>query len=843
MASQSQMDQISILKDMSRQLQAVAQEIGRTAVHASMGAGGNPFNGKKIAEPFEQIWMEMHQFLASIFSHHGGFAGVNTGKAERKEEMIQAEARRESMREERQAARDQMVEERISKRDALREEMTLRKQFLYEQLRMEKRGREDESKSRKKRKKPDEALATEEGALDSSAAKKVSQEADTTIESVIGNLALTPEVIQKNKEEAAKAAATSEPSQAPFLLDTLNDEDYKEFTDWHLKQHPDWEEDDYESLGRDPDLQKGLQTDFATWRSKVKGASDEDVDQDLQERLDPKNYDKEGNFNLSSVAESTPGLQTTKEEIASAREELIDIGTLDKNGNKLPTGTKQSDYEDFLNEHYDKEDEKDNTSKPLKASVDWNKLLNRNVPAVPYLEPVEKLETKKQGKFNYKYEAMTTTGEEGHYEIDADNEEEAQEKAKAKGHFLFDAPKKISENKSASSKKDKSELPLLHDRGMAGYGDNYKKDTQDLVKELQKSEQEAHTTNTVTRENNNYLEGFGTKVEKFGEISSIVFKQGGAFLGTAAAASSPDAYATLSGSFKLLAAQVGRSLMPAMVKVSYAVQNTAHWFGQLSESTRSTVGNVAMLGVGIAGVMTVIPGMIRAFSTLGIGTGVGLAGAAAVGYGAYKAIKIGEASDVMEAAGHEKPLTKGEINTILESDESAELANMSPEQRKEHIKKRRKDLTAAMNEQQEIIDDNTPDSLIGGMFTDTEALKEAAIKKSKIQKQLSELVPLEYKHVHGITDVQKVMGSPSYNSKEKEALFTAHNLMLDLQSHSQPAYMGIDELYKKIQLEALAETPLQQEIRKIQIEQRDALLKIAGFMEEGSKKPESGGLW
>lgn len=59
-------------------------------------------------------------------------------------------------------------------------------------------------------------------------------------------------------------------------------------------------------------------------------------------------------------------------------------------------------------------------------------------------------------------------------------------------------------------------------------------------------------------------------------------------------AASPDAINTLTGSFRLLAAEVGQSLIPAVVIVSAKVQQLAQWWRELDPNIKSTIASFAM---------------------------------------------------------------------------------------------------------------------------------------------------------------------------------------------------------------------------------------------------------
>jgi hypothetical protein len=65
-------------------------------------------------------------------------------------------------------------------------------------------------------------------------------------------------------------------------------------------------------------------------------------------------------------------------------------------------------------------------------------------------------------------------------------------------------------------------------------------------------------------------------------------------LGRLAGAASPAAMDTLMGSFQLLAAVVGTTLIPTVLNLALAVQRAAFWFDKLSPETKDLVGSLAV---------------------------------------------------------------------------------------------------------------------------------------------------------------------------------------------------------------------------------------------------------
>lgn len=120
---------------------------------------------------------------------------------------------------------------------------------------------------------------------------------------------------------------------------------------------------------------------------------------------------------------------------------------------------------------------------------------------------------------------------------------------------------------------------------------------------------------------------------------------------------SPDAAATLSGSFKLLSGEIGMMFLPAVVRVSGYLQDAAKWVRELSPGTKSFVSNVAVMTTGLAALGWGITRLVSVINAVSAGLawagvfrgGAGVAGAVAgpaaalAGSGASVAGQVGTA--------------------------------------------------------------------------------------------------------------------------------------------------------------------------------------------------------
>lgn len=101
------------------------------------------------------------------------------------------------------------------------------------------------------------------------------------------------------------------------------------------------------------------------------------------------------------------------------------------------------------------------------------------------------------------------------------------------------------------------------------------------------------------------IKGLSESINRLGGIATRAFIGTGAAITGFAAAASPDAMATFTGSIHLFAGEVGMAFIPAMNKISGALQSAAGWFRGLSESTKGTIATVAFWTLGVSGAVMV----------------------------------------------------------------------------------------------------------------------------------------------------------------------------------------------------------------------------------------------
>jgi hypothetical protein len=75
-------------------------------------------------------------------------------------------------------------------------------------------------------------------------------------------------------------------------------------------------------------------------------------------------------------------------------------------------------------------------------------------------------------------------------------------------------------------------------------------------------------------------------------------------------------------------------------------------------------------------------------------------------------------------------------------------------------------------------------------------------------------------------------GGPEAKARSQSQIQAAHGLLLSLQNATQPGYFGVEDVYKKIQLEALSRNPLEEEIRNIQKDQLQQLIEMNEILKQ-----------
>lgn len=377
-----------------------------------------------------------------------------------------------------------------------------------------------------------------------------------------------------------------------------------------------------------------------------------------------------------------------------------------------------------------------------------------------------------------------------------------------------------------------------------------------------------------------------------------------------AGAASPDAMELLSGSFKLLAAQVGTTLIPSVVRLSYGLQSAASLFDRLPKSAKDTIGSIGGVGLTAAGLL--VGGRALGLGALGsaafahpVAAGAIAATTALVGAGMYYSnsnykdpvngppafhlentlfgkYKPGESSwnpfawpmmreinnlnNRVDAA--RKPIIAGDLfqneqnipgmavfnaKLNLEMYRKQEVPllinKFAGNVQWEHIDKKISQAENEVNHYKErfkttfAIKENYSGknaeltSILESQREWTEKLEKLkAVKQYTLAEQSKDPKAMEK-----FAEIYFKNPSPEMKKKLKgdEELVGAAPLLMHFMQSTQPGYFSPEDLHKKIQLDAISDSPLAQELRRIA---QDQLQKLVNNSEELNERIKNMGM-
>lgn len=292
-------------------------------------------------------------------------------------------------------------------------------------------------------------------------------------------------------------------------------------------------------------------------------------------------------------------------------------------------------------------------------------------------------------------------------------------------------------------------------------------------------------------------------------VAGEVFQKSLLVAGTAAEAASPDVMSTFMGSIKLAAAELGTVLVPLFIRASEVIQDFAF---NLSEATQ---------GRWAGGLTRDLVGM----------------------------------SQIREKYFENLTPEKVEETEQYKKRFAAFSAKDNPLQTIEESIKLNRDLQtgqAEVRDQWKEISDRpgvfwshaiSYPFRSGGLFGLSE--KEMADRKSKgaekqiqsLGEQEAELQVMRWKFGGAIPDLPGI-GKKNLLKNSLAELLNVQGLLTNVVSGTPPGYYDPEAFYKKIQLQALTQTPLEEEIKRIQLQQLDELLKSNSYL---SKLAEESG--
>lgn len=407
------------------------------------------------------------------------------------------------------------------------------------------------------------------------------------------------------------------------------------------------------------------------------------------------------------------------------------------------------------------------------------------------------------------------------------------------------------------------------------------------------------------------------KSERFYDTA---MRQGLMWGGTALDAASPDMSATLAGSFKLLAATIGQTLIPAAMSLSRGIQSTAKGFEKLPQQVKDNVGSFLGLGLGVLGARAgltavgaggavssfdgwlggAMKGKLAGIAAGGIAGGLAsqfLSGGGTLGYagntaaGAVFGGMLQSKSGLARAGGVAGLIVQGAIagSDALTDNSTESLKAFNLRERKsyadrgwiqEFFDKRRgvgfggdiegeNPLDAKRRKALELADSVEERHKLYNKFLKEDKLKVAEyrnLRNNKLgltdeQGNQTWGIYAPFRHAYNWTfgwgedssetyqkriewrnrrsayleeNMKSLESSGSKNiiktradlekTETKDFLEKHAPMLMHLENRTQPGYFSPDELYRKIQLEAIGKSPLQEEIERLQLQMLEKML-------------------
>ena len=329
-------------------------------------------------------------------------------------------------------------------------------------------------------------------------------------------------------------------------------------------------------------------------------------------------------------------------------------------------------------------------------------------------------------------------------------------------------------------------------------------------------------------------------------------------------AASPDVWATLTGSFQMVAAVAGTMVLPQVIQVIRWVQQLAFWLRALDPAWKEVIGNVIVaagvllaLGVVLGPIIAVGGGLIAVLRLVvtGVLYVVGtfaaltvrllmLAPAALVAMAAIAALiwtlnRVGSENQDLKDANKRsaKWATTGEA-----PEEAArghwsvkQLAAMAPEQREAIVQTwrdaARQNEIAASNQMIDWSNKNSDRSGINVAW--------GRVFGSRTEENAHATARLagDWSKERAILDrVLSAVKSGKFENLSKDpairSMDSMEKMLLSLQTQGQPKFGAIDDVYRSIQVSALKDNTMEQFMKQMWNEQRQLLLDQLAVQKE-----------
>lgn len=333
-------------------------------------------------------------------------------------------------------------------------------------------------------------------------------------------------------------------------------------------------------------------------------------------------------------------------------------------------------------------------------------------------------------------------------------------------------------------------------------------------------------------------------------------------------AASPDIYRTLTGSVTLVSAAIGRILTPVILQATLRIQEFYHWLMNLSPEMKKliiqVVEGVAVFGAAVVGMKLFTFALTLLASKTNLAAGA--LGLLAVGVVALRDSIMRTAEELDKTtkdAADSSRMTSGQLKA---SDLAERMSQgLIPEKDREAwlqkvVNTRRDELRKASKEHSDAADwagTNmataflNSQGLVFGETTETSGAKMVAAQKRYAEAE--QLLRMEQMKKQGMAPrsgsemglgsfgtVMSGLGAAAMN-KSGGSVAPAmggqspiEKLLFASLNQNMPAIESVDRLRSKLQINALKDDSIEQEMKKIATEQRDALLKMV----ESSKQIE-----
>lgn len=341
----------------------------------------------------------------------------------------------------------------------------------------------------------------------------------------------------------------------------------------------------------------------------------------------------------------------------------------------------------------------------------------------------------------------------------------------------------------------------------------------------------------------------------WGSLKEAADKVSYAFLGLAAGAqsllraASPDLFSTFTGSIQLLASEIGSTLMPLFIELSYRIQGWAAKFSQWEEGTKESIGKFLAAGLAITGVITGLKLLGTALAALLSPIGMVATALAGVGMGVWGVMEKRQSDEEHEAKVRQALKTTATLENMKR--EGLEKLILPEEATEGERKKRIAEIDAwvkgsqrrfeALSQERRERAPGTITQFFRGIPTfglrDWVGSKFGAPSDAEVEEMLKGLDQRREDEgrrsgiLRSYQDILRGKGRLESRATPEDVqrdMGAYRGLLLNFQSFRALArYSSVEEAYKNVQIEAIGKSPLEQALDRQLGQRLDQLLKEA----------------